>query len=270
MEIIILLFLLVAIPITSFAETPKQEATRLCSEYVRIKKVCYNKATKGVLPVNGLKGIKSKAPKELIEDSCKEGFDAFAIAGNLKQVELNQIMLVSFTKCYDDFISFIPRRSCSQTTSALRNATTEMEAYYADNKTYPKSIPNLNKISIQGVKLSMTGGGQAYRITGMHSNCDTIYETSSAAPEVRPVSEVAEQQNVIREGRVLFTENSNGYTYAKIDENGTEVWIAFVLTDVKVGDTIKFPDSPPMINFVSKSLKMTFDKIVFTSGIKVN
>jgi hypothetical protein len=203
--------MLITTPVNSFAETPKQEASRICSEYVRVKNVCYNKATKGVLPVNGLEGIKSKIPKDLMEGSCKEGFDVFALAGKLKAVELNQVMLVSYTQCYDDFISYIPRRSCSQTTSALRNATTEMEAYYADNKVYPTSIPNLNKVSIPGVKLSMKGGGQAYRITGKHSNCDTLYETSSEVPEVNPASEVGEQQNATHKGLVLSTMNSNGY-----------------------------------------------------------
>lgn len=269
MAIIIFVFLLVAIPIRSFAETPKQEATRLCSEYVRIKKACYHKATKGVLPVNGLKGIKSKAPKELIEESCKEGFDAFAIDGNLKQVELNQVMLVSFTKCNDDYISFIPRRSCSHTTTAIRNATTEMEAYYADNKVYPNSIPNLNKISLQGVKLSMTGGGQSYRITGMHSNCDTIYETSSEAPEVKPVSAVAEQQNAIHKGRVLFTTTNGDYSYVKFEENGEILWVACDKTKIESGDVIEFPHSEPLINFKSKPLNMTFDKIFFIPRLKV-
>jgi hypothetical protein len=39
---------------------------------------------------------------------------------------------------------------------------------------------------------------------------------------------------------------------------------------VKVGDTIEFPDSPPMVNFQSKTLKRTFDKIIFAPGLAVN
>ena len=37
-----------------------------------------------------------------------------------------------------------------------------------------------------------------------------------------------------------------------------------------VGDTIEFPDSPPMVNFQSKTLKRTFDKIIFAPGLAVN
>jgi hypothetical protein len=71
-------------------------------------------------------------------------------------------------------------------------------------------------------------------------------------------------------GTVLETMNSGGYTYAQIDEKGQKLWVAAMQTPVKVGDTVEFPDSPPMVNFQSKTLKRTFDKIVFAPGLAVN
>ena len=71
-------------------------------------------------------------------------------------------------------------------------------------------------------------------------------------------------------GKVLETMDSGGYTYVQIDENGEKLWVAAMQTPVKVGDTVEFPDSPPMVNFQSKTLKRTFDKIIFAPGLAVN
>lgn len=74
-------------------------------------------------------------------------------------------------------------------------------------------------------------------------------------------------------GKVLQTMDSGGYTYAEVDEKGQKVWVAAMQTrknglpKIKVGDTVEFPDSPPMVNFQSKTLKRTFDKIIFAPGI---
>lgn len=71
-------------------------------------------------------------------------------------------------------------------------------------------------------------------------------------------------------GKVLETMDSGGYTYVLIEENGQKLWVAAMQTEVKVGDTVEFPDSPPMVNFQSKTLKRTFDKIIFAPGLAVN
>ena len=71
-------------------------------------------------------------------------------------------------------------------------------------------------------------------------------------------------------GKVIKTMDSAGYTYVKVEENGQKLWVAVMQTKVKVGDTVEFPDSPPMINFESKTLKRTFDKIIFAPGLRVD
>jgi len=70
-------------------------------------------------------------------------------------------------------------------------------------------------------------------------------------------------------GKVLETMNAAGYTYVQVDENGQKVWVAVMETKVNVGDAVEFPDSPPMLNFQSKSLKRTFDKIIFAPGLRI-
>ena len=71
-------------------------------------------------------------------------------------------------------------------------------------------------------------------------------------------------------GKVVETMDSAGYTYVQVDENGQKLWVAVMQTPVKVGDTVEFPDSPPMVNFQSKTLKRTFEKIIFAPGLLVN
>lgn len=70
-------------------------------------------------------------------------------------------------------------------------------------------------------------------------------------------------------GKVLQTMDSGGYTYAEVEENGQKLWVAVMQTQVKVGDLVEFPDSPPMVNFQSKTLKRTFDKIIFAPGLRI-
>ena len=71
-------------------------------------------------------------------------------------------------------------------------------------------------------------------------------------------------------GKVLETMDSGGYTYIQVDENGQKLWLAVMQTKVNKGDVIEFPDSPPMVNFQSKTLKRTFDNIIFAPGLHVN
>lgn len=71
-------------------------------------------------------------------------------------------------------------------------------------------------------------------------------------------------------GKVVSTMNSGGYTYVEVEENGQKIWVAVMETQVKAGDVVEFPDSPPMLNFQSKSLKRTFDKIIFAPGLRVS
>ena len=63
--------------------------------------------------------------------------------------------------------------------------------------------------------------------------------------------------------------DSGGYTYMEVEENGQKLWVAVMQTKVNVGDVVEFPDSPPMVNFQSKSRNRTFDKIIFAPGIRI-
>lgn len=73
-----------------------------------------------------------------------------------------------------------------------------------------------------------------------------------------------------KKGKVVQTMNSGGYTYVEAaDEKGAKTWLAMPEVKVNAGDAIEFPDTPPMVNFQSKTLKRTFEKISFIPGIRI-
>jgi len=64
-------------------------------------------------------------------------------------------------------------------------------------------------------------------------------------------------------GQVLETRNVDGYTYLRLKTAGGETWAAVPTTAVKPGALVSIGNTMVMENFESKSLKKTFDKIVF-------
>jgi hypothetical protein len=73
-----------------------------------------------------------------------------------------------------------------------------------------------------------------------------------------------------KKAKVVQTMNSGGYTYVEAaDEKGEKAWLALPETKVAVGDSIEYPETPPMVNFQSKTLNKTFEKILFIPGIRV-
>lgn len=70
-------------------------------------------------------------------------------------------------------------------------------------------------------------------------------------------------------GKVVETMEAAGYTYVLIDKGTEKVWVAGPKTAIKVGDEVFAPDGSPMEKFESKTLKRTFEKIIFASALVV-
>ena len=64
-------------------------------------------------------------------------------------------------------------------------------------------------------------------------------------------------------GTVLETMEGGGYAYMKLDQDGNTVWIAVRRANVAVGDKVEYVERMRMPNFTSKTLKKSFDEIVF-------
>lgn len=68
-------------------------------------------------------------------------------------------------------------------------------------------------------------------------------------------------------GSVMETMNSGGYTYAKIQDEQNQYWIAGNQVPVKVGDVVSFTEQMKMPGFKSKTLNRTFENLMFVSQI---
>lgn len=96
-----------------------------------------------------------------------------------------------------------------------------------------------------------------------------------ATPGVDPHAAMRSQQapptpaGAMRSGKVVSTMNAAGYTYVEVEEKGQKLWVAAMETKVSAGDKVEFSDVPPMVNFTSKTLNRTFDKIIFASQMRV-
>ena len=75
------------------------------------------------------------------------------------------------------------------------------------------------------------------------------------------------QAHKIYYGKILEIKPSMGYKYLKIDENGTQIWIAIANAPVAVGDKIGYDKKTMMTNFKSKTLNQEFKEIFFASDV---
>jgi hypothetical protein len=98
------------------------------------------------------------------------------------------------------------------------------------------------------------------------SACGGAKPASSSAPPATPAAQPAAAATSANDftGTVAETMNSGGYTYARLQAPGKDdVWIAGNEFPAKAGERLTVALEMPMQNFESKTLKRTFDKVVF-------
>lgn len=81
-----------------------------------------------------------------------------------------------------------------------------------------------------------------------------------AAPAPAPAA-------TITRGKVLETMNAANYTYARVQTDSGEKWVAGPQTTLKVGDQVEWPGGVEMKNFTSKSMGKTFESILFVDRL---
>lgn len=81
-----------------------------------------------------------------------------------------------------------------------------------------------------------------------------MFETTGGEPQVNLSGKVAE------------TMDAGGYTYINLEKNGKQTWAAVPNMKVTVGEEMGLKPGAVMTNFTSKSLKRTFESIVFSDG----
>ncbi len=92
--------------------------------------------------------------------------------------------------------------------------------------------------------------------------------TSAKGGTVKPVAVKPEAPPGPITGKVLQSMDSGGYTYLLIDSKGDHRWAAITSTPVTVGELVTVKPGMLMLNFSSKGLNRTFERIVFSEGIE--
>jgi len=96
-------------------------------------------------------------------------------------------------------------------------------------------------------------------------------EAVPAGHPAMPADETQESANkpATITGKVLETMDAGGYTYVLLETGGEKKWLAVSETKMKVGETRTFGAGNMMSNFNSRSLKRTFEWIIFTAPLDV-
>ncbi len=71
------------------------------------------------------------------------------------------------------------------------------------------------------------------------------------------------------QAKVVSVTHAAGYSYIEVEFDGKNTWVAASPVNVKTGDTVTWSGGAPMQNFTSKSLRKTFDEIIFVDQVTV-
>lgn len=103
----------------------------------------------------------------------------------------------------------------------------------------------------------------------LHLTFITLLSTFTYAIEAgheKPAGTPA-QPHKIYYGKILEIKPAMGYKYLRIDENGTQLWVAIANAPVEIGDNIGYDKKTMMQNFQSKTLNQKFKEIFFASDV---
>jgi hypothetical protein len=93
---------------------------------------------------------------------------------------------------------------------------------------------------------------------------DATAETKQNVAAVNPPA-----YQLTNRGTVLDVIDSEMYTYLQVSSEAGAVWLAAYKSDIAKGDTVRYSKGVMMRNFQSKSIKRTFDKIIFVDSVMV-
>lgn len=71
----------------------------------------------------------------------------------------------------------------------------------------------------------------------------------------------------VQQGIVQESLSAAGYSFIRVDQNGSSIWLAAPETSIDVGQSISWSGGAPMRNFTSRSLDRTFEEILFVGAV---
>lgn len=96
-----------------------------------------------------------------------------------------------------------------------------------------------------------------------------LFLATSFAWAAEPHPAMQSESSVV-EGKVLEVLNVENFTYLRLDTLQGEVWAAVIKGQIKKGDAVTLDNVSVMNNFESKTLKRTFDQILFGNLVVTN
>lgn len=98
-------------------------------------------------------------------------------------------------------------------------------------------------------------------LTGQAANA-----TPQAEPSKPSVADKVMEDTLSLSGKVVETMDGGGYTYVNLEKNGTKTWVAVPRMKVAVGQEVAFQPGQEMVNFTSRTLNRSFERILFSGG----
>ncbi|OGR07282.1 MAG: hypothetical protein A2511_08720 [Deltaproteobacteria bacterium RIFOXYD12_FULL_50_9] len=93
-----------------------------------------------------------------------------------------------------------------------------------------------------------------------------VAPTAANQGDMQAEAEADPLRGTLVTGKVLEILNAGGYSYLNLDKGAEKVWVAVPAMNVKVGDQVSVVYSMLMLNFPSKTLNRTFEKLIFASS----
>ena len=104
-----------------------------------------------------------------------------------------------------------------------------------------------------------------FSLTGLIAcNGDSGKKSESQAPADTGM-EAPVKMDVLS-GKVAETMNSGGYTYILLDKEGEKIWVAVPEMQVSVGEEVVLKSGTEMVNFTSRTLNRTFERVILSTG----
>lgn len=97
-----------------------------------------------------------------------------------------------------------------------------------------------------------------------------LFSKNKSSVKIDTKSVTQNNSPLAHKGTVVSTLATKEYTYIEVtNENNENVWLATTSMKIDKGNKIEYPETVPMKNFESKSLKKKFDNIYFVAGIRI-
>lgn len=105
------------------------------------------------------------------------------------------------------------------------------------------------------------------QITACSDDSQSASNTTQPAQAANSTTAASLATPAANTGTVKSIQNSGGYSYIEVDINGETFWMATAMSAVKPGEKIAWNSYAMMKNFTSKTIKRTFQQIMFVDKV---